>query len=133
MIKHAAELFRELLEEAIDCETLPMFLEYKNMTTNHAERMIIGLLDERKLYRYQDRIFIRWGEKLCYISQRKPSLLHNVGTGNGPTWYDNITQPIQIILPFSPKWICGGRFKSGQLKAIDNYFDFHQVIHSLID
>ena len=138
MIKHAKELFNELLKEAIDCTTIPYFMDYKNMTSNYAERAIIGLLKKNTLYRYEDRIFIRRDDKLCYVILNKKKNLPDVGTY--PEWVkkvvipeEDIVESVRIILPFSPKWICKGMYKRRDIRTISDYFVLNQIIESLID
>lgn len=138
MIKHAKELFNELLKEAIDCTTIPYFMDYKNMTSNYAERAIIGLLKKNTLYRYEDRIFIRRDDKLCYVILNKKKNLPNVGAY--PEWVKKVVIPeedsvesVRVILPFSPKWICKGMYKCRDIRTISDYFVLNQIIESLID
>lgn len=138
MIKHAKELFNELLNEAIDCTTIPYFMDYKNMTSNYAERAIIGLLKKNTLYRYEDRIFIRRDDKLCYIILNKKKNLPNVGAF--PEWMMKLNHPeedsietVRVILPFSPKWICSGKYKCRDIRTISDYFILNQIIENLID
>lgn len=138
MIKHAKVLFNELLKEAIDCTTIPYFMDYKNMTSNYAEMVIIGLLKKNTLYRYEDRIFIRRDDKLCYVVLNKKKNLPNVSSY--PEWVkkvvtpeDDIIETIRVILPFSPKWICKGMYKCRDIRTISDYFVLNQIIESLID
>lgn len=138
MIKHAKELFNELLNEAIDCTTIPHFMDYKNMSSNYAERAIIGLLKKNTLYRYEDRIFIRRDDKLCYIIVNKKKNLPNVGTlhelSTGIFHHEQDTvETVRVILPFSPKWICNGIYKCRDIRTIYDYFVLNQIIESLID
>lgn len=138
MIKHAKELFMELLDEAIDCTTIPYFMDYKNMTSNYAERAIIGLLKKNKLYRYEDRIFIRRDDRICYIILNKKKNVVNVGTCSSMTpdvrhYEEDTVETVRVILPFSPKWICDGKFKCRDIRNIYDYFVLNQIIESLTD
>lgn len=138
MIKHAKELFNELLDEAIDCTTIPNFMDYKNMTSNYAERAIIGLLKKNTLYRYEDRIFIRRDDKLCYIILNKKKNITNVVAHPDDMvgfihHVEDIVETVRVILPFSPKWICNGIYKCRDIRNIYDYFVFNQIIESLVD
>lgn len=135
MNRHAKDLYLDLLKDAIDFSTDPKFMYYKNMTTAHAMRMIIELMKERRLYRYEDRLFIRIRDRLCYILLNKSKGYTNVGTVNGTVSDIEdviVKETVRVELPFSPKWICGGQYKSGYLKRMSNYFELNQVISSLV-
>lgn len=135
MNRHAKDLYLDLLKDAIDFSTDPEFMFYKSMTTAHAMRMIIGLMKERQLYRYEDRLFVRIRDRMCYIFLNKSNGHTNVGTIHSLSEVIEEEQPketVRILLPFSPKWICGGQYKSGHLKRMSNYYEFNQVINSLV-
>jgi hypothetical protein len=135
MNRHAKDLYLDLLKDAIDFSKDPKFMYYKSMTTAHAMRMIIELMEERQLYRYEDRLFVRNRDRLCYIFLNKSNGYTNVGTIHEV--FENmeeeiVKETVRVELPFSPKWICGGQYKSGYLKRMSDYFELNQVISSLV-
>jgi len=135
MNRHAKDLYLDLLKDAIDFSKDPKFMYYKNMTTAHAMRMIIELMKERQLYRYEDRLFVCVDGRLCYIFLNKSNGYANVGTISemfNKVEEETVKETVRVELPFSPKWICGGQYKSGYLKRMSNYFELNQVINSLV-
>lgn len=136
MNRHAKDLFVELLKDAIDCTTLHSFNYYKDFTTAYANRKIIELMEPNRLYRYEDRLFVRVFDRMCFIFLNKHrEELPNVGTLHEMSIDPDVEpspETVRILLPFSPKHICGGQYTSGHLKRISNYFEFNQVISSLI-
>ena len=105
------------------------------MTTAHAMRMIIELMKERQLYRYEDRLFVRIRDRMCYIFLNKSNGYTNVGTGNevfNEIDEEIVKETVRVELPFSPKWICGGQYKSGYLKRMSDYFELNQIVSSLV-
>ena len=77
MNRHAKDLYLDLLKDAIDFSKDPKFMYYKSMTTAHAMRMIIELMKERQLYRYEDRLFVRIRDRMCYIFLNKSNVYTN--------------------------------------------------------
>lgn len=135
MNRHAKDLYLDLLKDAIDFSKDPKFMYYKSMTTAHAMRMIIELMKERQLYRYEDRLFVRIRDRMCYIFLNKSNGYTNVGTGNevfNEIDEEIVKETVRVELPFSPKWICGGQYKSGYLKRMSDYFELNQIVSSLV-
>lgn len=135
MNRHAKDLYLDLLKDAIDFSKDPKFMYYKSMTTAHAMRMIIELMKERQLYRYEDRLFVRIRDRMCYIFLNKSNGYTNVGTIHEV--FENmeeeiVKETVRVELPFSPKWICGGQYKSGYLKRMSDYFELNQIVSSLV-
>lgn len=120
-LKHAKELFLELLDEAIDLSENPKFNYYKSMTTAHAQRVIIELLKENTLYRYRERILIRMYNRLCYIVLNK--LIEED---------EETIESVKVSLPFSPKHICNGYYRNANLRAIEDYFQLSHIINALV-
>lgn len=145
---HAYIVFKDLLEDAIDCKDIPQFDYYASMTTAHAQRKLLTLLDEKVLYKSNGNILIKVLDRLCFIEinkPREPSI--NVGTvgtvmtrplGDDlpdmpvvvpkETYAIELRSPygkppesaptIRITLPFSPKHFCKGVYKGKDLKRI---------------
>ena len=135
MNRHAKDLYLDLLKDAIDFSKDPKFMYYKSMTTAHAMRMIIELMKERQLYRYEDRLFVRIRDRMCYIFLNKSNGYTNVGVVSeafNEIDEEIVKETVRVELPFSPKWICGGQYKSGYLKRMSDYFELNQVISSLV-
>ncbi|BDH16654.1 MAG: hypothetical protein [Bacteriophage sp.] len=126
MVQHAVDLFRELLEDAIDLATIPKFAYYKDLTTAYAERIIISLMEEGRLYKYNDRLLVRKFGRLCCVYINKARII-DVDAD------DTIIREnsVRIDLPFSPKWICDAQYKSKHLRRITDYFLFNQVMSSI--
>lgn len=134
MDKKAIDLFKDLLDEAIDCSQIPKFDYYSNMTTAHAERCIISLLTEGKLYKYNGRLIIKKFNRLCFIFINKLMERVNVGTFGSERPIDEeekAIETVRVLLPFSPKHILNNGLKSGQMKRMTDYFTFNTVVNSL--
>ena len=133
MYKTAANLFNALLLEAIDISNNPTFKTYSKMTTNHAEKMIIGSMIPNKLYRNEDRLMIRLGDRLSHITINKPHCVPNVGCWHplSATYEPEPPAPtIRITLPFSPKWIFGN-VKCRDIRRIEDFDLFHRLIRKM--
>ena len=133
MYKTAASLFNVLLLEAIDISTNPTFTTYSKMTTNHAEKMIIGSMVPNKLYRNEDRLMVRLGDRLSHITINKPHCIPNVGCWHSlSTTYEPEppTPTIRITLPFSPKWIVG-KLKCRDIRRIEDFDLLYRLIRKM--
>lgn len=139
MTRTAVELFNEIISDAIDCTTIPKFTQYASMTTAYAQRCIIALLQENKLYTFNGRYIVKKFGRLNFIYINKKKDLPNVGThspiGNsvGCMEVQEPEETVRIDLAFSPKHICGGMYKSGDLKRISDRFVLNQVLSAIAD
>lgn len=105
--------FNNFMRDAIPCENIPTFIQYANMTTNHARDTVIGLLKERTLYQYQGRLLIKQFDRIITVS--------------------SCTQAgVTIKMGFSPKHICGGRYKNSDLRNMKEPSQFLDVMNTLI-
>lgn len=107
------KVFDKFKHGAIPCETITNFNYFATMSTNHARDTIIGLLDEKTLYCYQERLLIRLFGRMSFVD------VNHDGT-------------LRIRLGFSPKHICHGRYRNVDLKQIDDPKIFIEVMNSLI-
>ncbi len=133
MHKSAVTLFNELLSEAIDISNNPTFKTYSKMTTNHAEKMIIGSMVPNKLYRNEDRLMVRLGDRLSHITINKPHCIPNVGCWHSisATYEPEPPTPtIRITLPFSPKWIFGN-VKCKDIRRIEDFDLLYRLIRKM--
>lgn len=133
MYKTAANLFNVLLLEAIDISTNPTFTTYSKMTTNHAEKMIIGSMVPNKLYRNEDRLMIRLGDHLSHITLNKPHYVKGLGYWHSLTnefESEPPTPTVRITLPFSPKWIFG-LVKCRDIRRIEDFDLLHRLIRKM--
>lgn len=133
MHKSAVTLFNELLLEAIDISNNPTFKTYSKMTTNHAEKMIIGSMVPNKLYRNEDRLMIRLGDRLSHITMNKPHYVFGIGYWHPLTneFEDEPpTSTIRITLPFSPKWIFGN-VKCKDIRRIEDFDLLYRLIRKM--
>lgn len=135
MTRTAVELYNEVLKDAVDCTTIPKFAQYASMTTAYAHRCIIALLEENKLYKFNGRFIVKKFGRLCHIYVNKINSMVNVGTFNGIGSMDvpETEVTVRIDLPFSPKHICGGLYKSGELKRISDHLILNHVMSALAD
>lgn len=111
-INTVTDLFKDLMDDAIDLGLNNRFIYYSNMTTAHAERMIIALLKEKTLYKFNEKILVKYFGKICFIT------LNDVGS-------------VKVKLPFSPKHICDGWFKNKDLRTLCEKHELMQVVRSL--
>ena len=133
MHKIAADLFRQLLDDAEDVTQLPNFKTYSGMTTNHAQQVIIRSLKPNRLYRNADRLMIRLGDQLCHITINKPHCLPNLGCWHPMSLSFEPEPPpptVRITLPFSPKWIFGN-VKCRDIRRIVDYYFFARLMRKL--
>lgn len=127
MVKHACELFDILLKEASLCETIPFFNHYKDMTTSYAEQQILKHMTSNKLYRYNDRLLIKYFGKLCIFSKVKSIHIQPLAELE-----ETQISAIKVDLPFSIKHILPA-YRPCDVKRVSDYFLFHQIICGLTD
>lgn len=133
MYKTAANLFNVLLLEAIDISTNTTFTTYSKMTTNHAEKMIIGSMVPNKLIRNENHMMVRLGDQLSHITLNKPHYVHGIGYWHPLTIEFEDEPPmatIRITLPFSPKWIFG-KLKCRDIRRIEDSALLYRLIRKM--
>lgn len=126
MIRPAIDLYNTLIKEAIDCSTIRGFTQLAEMSTAHAERRIISLLESGKLYTYNGRFIVKHFNRLCFIYLNKVPDAINVGCmGLSIAGVEQDIEPeeinpqtVRIDLPFSPKHLCGGRYKCRDIRRV---------------
>ena len=133
MYKTAANLFNVLLLEAIDISNNPTFKTYSKMTTNHAEKMIIGSMVPNKLIRNENHMMVRLGDQLSHITLNKPHYVHGIGYWHPLTNEFEDEPPmatIRITLPFSSKWIFG-KLKCRDIRRIEDSALLYRLIRKM--
>ena len=112
MQRKATDLFVELSQDAINCDTINGFNEYAKMTTSYAYRAIISLLDEGVIYRYNEQLILKKFDRLCFIRK-------------------NTDNTIRLIMDFSIKHIVNN-LRPRDVRWIDDYFVLNQIVNGLI-
>lgn len=131
------ELYKGLLEEAIDLTTIPKFSYYANMTTAHAQRKILDMLEDRTLYQFNGGLIVKMFDKLNFIRPNKTPSLPN---GEGyPEWMnqlsiveDPVPPTIRVSLGISPKHVVKGRYSSSELKRVSDGRILNDVVFGLV-
>ena len=113
MMQTAVDVYNKLLTEAIDCNEIIDFSYYASMTTAHAQRKILSLLYSCTLYKYNDGLLVKYFDKLCFIRKDEQNT-------------------VRVLLPFSPKHLCFGRYTNKDLRNIEESVVLNDVIFSLI-
>lgn len=128
MFRPAIELYNSLFKEATDCNTIGGFKQLAEMSTAHAERRIISLLEPGKLYSYNGRFIVKHFNRLCFIYLNKKKEAVNVGTMGMSIDGVEVSidpeeinpQTVRIDLPFSPKHLCGGLYRCADIRHVSD-------------
>lgn len=139
MIRPAIELYNTLFKEAIDCNTIRGFKHLAEMTSAHAERRIISLLEPGTLYTYNGRFIVKHFNRLCFIYLNKKSEMVNVGCvglsiggKDIPIDPEELDPPtVRIDLPFSPKHLCGGIYKCRDIKRVSDASILNHILMAI--
>lgn len=141
MFKPAVDLYNTLFKEAIDCNQIKGFKHLAEMTTAHAERRIISLLEPRTLYTYNGNFIVKYFNRLCIISLNKKKEAINVGTYGyvmdgvefqGVYEEQETIQTVRVDLPFSPKHLCGGKYKGRDIRRIEDAGILNHLVMAIV-